>query len=86
VNMSLSAGAGSGRIDLDVGLDVFGRRRTVGARIEAIDGRIEIGPNVPLLGNLLHITLFAPPQFSVDEVDVRSLRYGYELDARGHYL
>ena len=86
VNINLKPEADRAGIQMQVSIDVFGAKRTVSARVEAVNGRIAIGPDLPLIGSELLVTIFHAPGFSVDQVNARPGGGGYELAARGHYL
>jgi hypothetical protein len=85
LNLSLRPAAGVAGIQLRSSVDLFGIRESVSARVEASRGRVEIGPDLPLPAGILQVTIFQAPGFSVDHVDARLYRDGYELDAYGHY-
>jgi len=77
--------APGGGLRLTVATTVLPRQLSVGARLAAQNGALEIAPELPLL-DLVHVSVFDDPKIAVTSVSVRSAEHGtYTVDVRGRY-
>ena len=66
-------------------LSVFGGSLAAQAAVTAADGAIELRPGAPLLSELIAVTVFEAPGFSVDRLEAVPSGAELRLSAAGHY-
>jgi hypothetical protein len=76
-------GGGNGGITLQGTADVFGAQATVPASVRPVDGRLVVTPELPLVGGIASVTVFADPRVRVDSVSGASVPGGLSVAARG---
>jgi hypothetical protein len=80
----LAVAVGDDRVRLTGTLDAFGARRSAGADLLAVGGRIVVRPEGIPLASLLTVPVFSDPRISVDVLSSRPSADGMVLSARGH--